>query len=1174
MSQSLSFEQSTPDVELAYYVDADAADYDSKKLAHCACQGENDLYNLKRLGQVLEEQKNSPILPVETLVAMEQSVTGNRAFGRMLIDRLVNDFKAGKPIFGHSLLLVGLAVKAYFDIDLSVSADQLQADAVNSRLRRAINFLARSAGFDPDWQHWVILVCPYPEAKKKFSAHLIYQRWSFKGPTVLKKWLDENIDWNVAQQEHGFDPKPYKANQNFRLPGGSRFVPLTNRRAALENVPKHYPFVFLHPQVHHHDVTWSHYASALPGFVPSTCQRIDVDGGSQMISHAQNLVPGFQGTLPGKVIACLQEWGRSDSLNLDMGYFRISNNDDDPINVVPDEICFYLKGYDGYLACNHASEEILVKLLPKAEVFFVCCGQCGEIGGGLTNRSCRFLCEYEFVCFLADFGLNRPDFCYPGAENSPGHYGMTTEQFYKMLRGIRRAEYESGQFICSQKYLAWLLADESESAIPLRFDGSPLPIQFVISGTNAGGVFNLEMVDFLNNLKPPGDNGISDAMINYINCFVCCIGNHYFLRGIGDQTKAQMAEFMAPLKCYAYKRPKATKKEPDPDWNRLTKSIFDLWKEHGGRRTYKSFWIGPLDFSLKSQMNALKPVAYDLEQCLDSFDNSDIATQQMLREAYIVLIEMYIYTEPEQEVKKEMRHSFHRFFHANIFKFFERKGLGLVLCSDKGGQGKSWGGEMIGKMVGPAYYKSFDGANWNADKFNQVNGLNVLNELEFKTLKDASELKSRSTGDMFPRREMFKTPVQEQNNCSFWISTNELNLKGLSVDGMERRLCVTSLLETDMYDAENLFHYQCEFCEEDECKHSFYCHSDLMALLRDEIFTNPEGIKCFIGMLYRYYNELAEIEPEWWARKMGTWCPQSHAGALLRKRNENSVEAFFDDCVERGAHFSAKLCPPANSSFKTIFLTKTQSQRLATDVVNPDCPPTWEFNVAEQSLYAAYRWYCQKRGSSAVANNDFNEKFKKYYRERVVRGINPSLVVKEVFQHEWRSAELVSNKWVVSTNPCLKMKVWTMGQPWAPLMKIVEENRRRKNGRLNKSRTGLFPSTSSSDALFKMVKAVSPKPRPLNYPVHRPVQDGSCFELDSQHENYLGEFANAIDDYEDANDGFADPGFHNRTQMLSASASSEASQDRRAELHDNRLLKRNRFMDDEAEQSDSHNDSF
>ena len=1162
MSISLSFGSDNADQQRPYYVGCDS--YDPKLLLHCARRSPDPKYQLKRLGQLLEQVKTDGVQFGETLVAMEQSVTGNRSFGLMLIDNLHENFVAGKPIFGHSLLPVDQPVKAYFDIDMPVTADQLTRDAVTLRLRRAINFLSQSAGFDPDWEEWAILVCPYddhPTASNKFSAHLIYQRWSFKGPTVLKKWLDEHIDWKVAQEEHGFDPQPYKTNQTFRLPGGSRFVALTNRRAALEEMPKHYPFVFFSPDTHHQDLTWAEYASALPGYVPGRCQRIDVQGGSQMIARAQNVRPGYQGTLPGKVIARLQEWGREEHLNLDMDYFRISNNDDDPINTIQDEVSFHLKGYDGFLSCRHASEDILVKLYPQAEVFYVCCGECGDLPAGLTQRSSRFLAELEFISFLADFGLTRPDFCFPGTARSPGHYAQTSEDFYKSLRATRRGEYDSGQFICSEKNLPWLLADEEESAVPLGLDGRPLPVPFLISGTNAGGVFNLEMVEFLNNLKPPGPNGISNELISYVNCFAACVGKNYYLSGIGEKTKMQMGEFMAPLKCYAFKKPKATKKDPDPDWIRSSKPIFDLWKEHGGRRTYKSFHVGALDFSLMSQMNALEPVAYDLEECLTCYGELDLPTQTTLLESYKVLIEMYVYTEPNEEIKQEMRHAFHRFYHANIFHFWKRKTLAMCLSSDKGGQGKSWGGEMIGKMVGSGYYKSFDGAGWNADKFNQVNGLNVLNELEFKSAKDASELKSRITADAFSDRKMYKSAVHVENLSSFWIAINETKLEGLTAPGMERRLMVTKLLEVDMYDAVNLLHYHCPFCNGEECGHSFYSHSDLFALLRDNIFPNPDAVKAYIGMLYHYFASLEARSPELWERPLGTFCPQTEAGLLLRKRNENSVDGFFDDCVERGVHFSTKITPPPNSGFKTIYLTKTQTQRLAADVVTPDSPPTWETHVAEQSLYAAYRWKCQETGAHSVPIGEFNEGFKKYYRERVVRGTNPSLQVKDVFQHEWRKDEMGSIKWVVSTNPCLKMKVWTMGPPWTEQMKLVEAQRKLGGGRLNKSRSGLFSSLSRSSF------GSSPEHRPLNYPPpHRQVEGASIFEVDSQQEQYLGRLAMVIDD-EDANDGF-DPGFNNPRQLIEPDSSSEEGQDRRAAFDDTRPRKKNRFLDIEAEVDD------
>ena len=1152
MSSSLSL--SLPDIPLTWNMYECDQPYDHRGLLHCNGGG-SDRYRLGRLGKLLSVISKQPLSPMEVLVSMEKSSAGNRAYGIGLIDNFHTAAVNQYPIFGHEMIKG--SCKAYFDLDLPVSTEHITDYGRERLIRRAINHLSQKCGFDSDWDEWIILACPYeghPQKANKFSAHLIYQEYKFADPIILKKWLDSKIDWQYCATEFGFDPQVYSNNQNFRLPGGSRFVALTDHRVILPHPPRHYPLLFFHPRKHISEVSYAEYNRALVTTVSNCRREIHVEGQTQELSRIAQDHPRHGETEPGRVILAIQE----GTLNCDADFFQVRDSPDhDPLRINPYVRMFHLKGYDGFRDCRHSSEDVLVHYFPSAGAFQIFCEECpAPIWGGVDQRSMRYLREMEMIRFLRDLDLDRCDFLFPGSDRSCGHFALTEEDLWHKIRETRRQEIRSNHFVGPDYIMEWIASDDPIPVHTINGMEEPIMIPFLQGGRT---VYDPDVVKFLCDIFPIESDDFT-LIISYINCFACCVADGcYFLRTIGEVKEGHLKSFMRPTTIPKWTQPKPTKKNPLPDWIQGKQQLFEVWNNHAKRLTFTTSYHGPLTFGVNSQLNLLSPVAYDLVECLRIYDGLDMPTQMMLLEAYRKLINMYVYLEEDATVQDEMRHTFHRFHNAALFGFDKPKGLAIALVSVDGGQGKSWGGEMIGELIGTDYYKGFSGNDWNADKFNKVNGLNVLNEIEFRNEKEANLLKGLITAQDFHDRVMFKMPVAIKNLSSYWISTNTKGIAGLAIPGMDRRAMVVELKPTAFYDENQVLKYSCLFCD-DECAHNILNHADLMALLRDNIFKSATAKAGFVGMLYRYFEDQRVEHSETWAQPLGTFCPQTKAGEVLRIANQSSTQRFIMKCIERGSHFSPRNQPPVTSSFKTVYLTKGQTQRLSEESVNMDQAPGWETKVAVPTLYAAYRWFCQNSGIHAARLSDFKSEFNVFVSKNIQH--EPlQLDVMDTFQHEWSKDMGGSLKWSIVNNPVVKQEVWVIGGGWGPRMESFQAGRTKKKQRVNKLRSGSF------NALFTNRPTLA-SPPPVIPAYARVYGSGSLLEVDSQPEDHLGVLAMCM---EDAQDGF-DPGYARTSVVELDDIEDESEQDRRAALHDNRPRKRNKFIDDEVEEVDSSSD--
>lgn len=1160
------------------------------QLLHCALPELGERYKLMSQSALLKYIETNPLTPMEVLIAVEKSSNGNRQFRIMPIARLHNEFVAGNTMFVHELLAADRPIKPYFDIDFSNVEEDIDDEFCATTLRRFINYLSASAGFNTDFDDWILMITPYrehpdAERQKKFSAHLVYRRWYFHNSMAFCAWLKERVDVERCTTEFHMDFQVYTRNHTMRILGGSKFVSLVHHKSPLSNPPARFPKLCFNPPVSNKLMDFGTYSASLIQNVAGSVLIGDA------LPAADNARVRDVGDLRRReaccefVVARLKQWGADHNLNLDLDYSAVNIL---PNTFSPHEVritAFKLDNYEGYANCRHQGSDIRVRCFVDSDCFEIDCESCGTLVFGINDVSERLVREMEFVKFLFEISCDRPDFPFPGSNRSPGFFAMTDETFYKQLQVSRRAEVQQGKWIPIRDFVTRWLSQE-DTAIPWNQNGDPLPIPFAIIGRGATGVFNLEMVKFINARYPVGDDGISVELIAYINCFLAVLGKNYVMYEIGEQSAAQVKEFLANVRTLKWSRAKPTKAIPEPPWVSKAVPCFDLWRASPHRRTFGSPNPGDLltfslNFSIGSRLNRLMPVAFNLAECLETFQKLDLPTRVMLLQMYKALINMYVFAEPDEKVRDEMRFTFYRFYHACIFEYWNPKKIAIFLLSlFEGGQGKSWGGEMIGLIVGQNHARVYDGNAWNKDMFDTINGLMICNEISFPSGRDgvsagANYLKGRITSPEFTDRRMYKDAGRVQNLTCFWLSSNEAALEALAQPGMERRVMVAKCVDVDEYDNSNVCRYECTYCDDFEsCPHSFLSHAELMTLFRDKVFPHQKGRSAFCGMLYYFFQEERIREPARWAMPMGTWCPQTSAGAKLRELTQDSVETFLMKCVERGYHFTARIVPPSNTTFKSITLTRSQFNRLTDDAVNMDRPLMWEEKVTEKSFYSSYRWFCLETGMHHDDQTSFVNKFKSFYQKRVQRSQLPMFEMNnDCLSLDWQKDDMGSTmKWTLPANPVIQQKVWVMGAPWGPRMEETARQRLAARERVREDMTRSSSLNSSfADALRQRDDSNSPYELP-NFPRHLSTS-ASCFALEDDDEEERVEagmgimnMVRRLRDDDAAQDGFQ-PIFGGEDVEVN-----HEEQDRIARMHDERVKRRRQeqqgFIDEEAAHSE------
>lgn len=1051
------------------------------KALHTQRNGETNRYKSKGRGECMKMLTDHPLVQNEVVVTQVQNVNGHRKWAVKPISVLYDAFIQGDAMFLNEFFMPGQPVKAYFDVDLETSSEKTSAqwDAAYSAVaKKVIGTLSFHGGFSADWNDWIILVCPYighPEKSKKLSMHFVYRRWKFPSASLLGKWIGSKIPADALRALH-IDMQVYGSTQNMRGLGMSKFVPTRS----VEGIPDHYPFLSFHPAKLHSEFTQAEYAASLIQFVPG-CVAIHVDGESQEMRFMNSHVSSNNRYVDA-VLAMLRREGEESGRNSECKAYSISESTIES-NFQTSTISFKVENYEGFRYCR-CSEDVDVKIYVKAETFSIGCDSCfdrvGVMEYGLNAFSDQMVKEMLFYRFLRSHGFDRVDFPLDGTPSSCGHFGLSKEQFWE---GRKSEAKENNKF--SPCPCEWCTDD---SVIIPRYAGSDLECEIYRNVRNPS-ILCRDTFFWIQKRYPnkydDDDLPYSDMLQTFLNLHICVVDSTYYVRGesLTSMKQVDMKEFLGNCQLLLWKEEKKKKKN-DPETFYLAKEpIWDHFRKHPGVRIFSGTNNLQLDFGKGSSLNTLAPIELDINQCIQTYHDLLPAEQAMLRNVYVSMIKMFTYREKDRDIRLEAEHYLHRWTNAALFDFYKEKHMVVYIVShESGGQGKSTYGELIGSYLGlnSGYYKQIDGNGAFGDKFNTFcNGLNVINEVVFKSDQQAQEFKSKIMANSVVVRKMRKDPHNETDRMIFWLTANAFS-EHLAGPGMDRRLMVLEIDSIETIDRKDLCYFECDECEDPtECGHSSYSHQDLMTIVKDCISKpalkgDVDFRRGFVGMLHKFYSADRLCYPDKWSRPTGTFCPPTDAGAGLRMMSQNVCERFWCECMKRGYHFVVTITPPANFRGQ-IYFTEGMKNRFEGAQIGHQ--KGWERVVPVKTLFQAFSWWCTQVGVRPVSCEKFETMTKLFYRTKIRGKVSLEKEQKKVFCMEWRKNNSETCKWEPTTNPELLEDCWDLG---AGKWKIADKsaNVRRGNGdrraQLRMSRSNHALNNSNSPPMLMQEQSFFP----------------------------------------------------------------------------------------------------
>jgi hypothetical protein len=625
--------------------------------------------------------------------------------------------------------------------------------------------------------------------------------------------------------------------------------------------------------------------------------------------------------------------------------------------------------------------------------------------------------------------------------------------------------------------------------------------------------------------------------------------------------------------------------------------FYPIFKQKA-KSTYDKSNAAGFDLAPGRPLNIGPVRAVDLELCLEKWNMAPVAVRNCLLALQKAYLRMLVFSEPEHiqpgdKHRDKVAQLLNRWTMQVVFDPFSSTQVILLLMSKTGGQGKSTLGYILAEILGLSMSTIRKAADVLRNRFSPNSGFIFLDEVSITTEADAEALKALITARVSTKEKKFKDAETTTAFVNVMATTNKSVVKMVNPNGNDRRMFALSLPSAEEFDTDpTLFNYICPQCFPDKlpiydecgvqilCEHSFVNHASFVQLLYTLIL-NVDAKKvgtCFeeyVGMMYTLY-QTQKAKHDWDHKPFSQCLIVTAATKALQGISESLAAKFMHDCVERGYTWCPGVYPTSQPT--VLILREKDWVRLDNASVI-----TWEKEVTIASLYYAFCEWCKSQHHTIQAQQWFVQDLEAY--SRAVRQISlmdtksTQMCGKMVYKTEYGQSRAT---WMNQGSAEFKAPCFDMGKQddWIASdvgRKIANRDSfKRSMSAASMSLSvpleeveeyeGGQSSSSSSEEISSPPQYSSTKKARL-YPLV-PETTREVAVRGQTLSDIIRQVIRSDDAHEDARDEFQAA----LELGSSGSASHEASQDRRAreddDLADERDLKKNKFLAEEASEVD------